>query len=129
VSSRSTITAFTGCARSWPRYRRHATNAGGGKCRQIVADLDPAKLVSRGLTPLDVVNAVNAQNLALDRTGGGAFDYIAAQRPIESEHRSDVPHRKGDMIEAPNASRLLNGQRVDNNRTTSDRAGPMSLGP
>src|SRR5919204_5586408 len=37
----------------------------GGKYRQIMVDLDPAKLVARGLTPLDVVNAVNAQNLTL----------------------------------------------------------------
>jgi multidrug efflux pump subunit AcrB len=37
----------------------------GGKYRQIMVDLDPAKLVSRGLTPLDVVNAVNVQNLTL----------------------------------------------------------------
>src|ERR1700676_1274622 len=35
----------------------------GGKYRQIMVDLDPAKLVSRGLTPLDIVNAVNTQNL------------------------------------------------------------------
>ncbi len=37
----------------------------GGKYRQIMVDLDPAKLVAKGLTPLDVVNAVNAQNLTL----------------------------------------------------------------
>src|SRR3984893_6032303 len=37
----------------------------GGEYRQIMGDLDPAKLVSRGLTPLDVVNAVNTQNLTL----------------------------------------------------------------
>ena len=37
----------------------------GGKYRQIMVDLDPTKLVARGLTPLDVVNAVNAQNLTL----------------------------------------------------------------
>src|SRR4030088_1016235 len=37
----------------------------GGKFRQIMVDLDPAKLVAKGLTPLDVVNAVNAQNLTL----------------------------------------------------------------
>ena len=35
----------------------------GGKYRQIMVDIDPAKLVAKGLTPLDVVNAVNAQNL------------------------------------------------------------------
>ncbi len=37
----------------------------GGKYRQIMVDLDPAKLLARGLTPIDVVNAVNAQNLTL----------------------------------------------------------------
>ena len=37
----------------------------GGKYRQIMVDIDPDKLLSRGLTPLDIVNAVNAQNLTL----------------------------------------------------------------
>src|SRR5262245_46293007 len=37
----------------------------GGKYRQIMVDIDPLKLQARGLTPLDVVNAVNAQNLTL----------------------------------------------------------------
>jgi multidrug efflux pump subunit AcrB len=37
----------------------------GGKYRQIMVDLDSAKLLGKGLTPLDVVNAVNAQNLTL----------------------------------------------------------------
>jgi multidrug efflux pump subunit AcrB len=37
----------------------------GGKFRQIMVDIDPIKLQARGLTPADVVNAVNAQNLTL----------------------------------------------------------------
>jgi multidrug efflux pump subunit AcrB len=37
----------------------------GGKARQIMVDIDPLKLQARGLTPADVVNAVNAQNLTL----------------------------------------------------------------
>ena len=37
----------------------------GGKYRQIMVDIDPDKLLARGLTPLDVVNAVNTQNLTL----------------------------------------------------------------
>jgi multidrug efflux pump subunit AcrB len=37
----------------------------GGKYRQIMVDIDPLKLQARGLTPSDVVNAVNAQNLTL----------------------------------------------------------------
>jgi len=37
----------------------------GGKYRQIMVDIDPLKLQAKGLTPLDVVSAVNAQNLTL----------------------------------------------------------------
>ena len=37
----------------------------GGKYRQIMVDIDPVKLEAKGLTPADVVNAVNAQNLTL----------------------------------------------------------------
>jgi len=37
----------------------------GGKYRQIMVDLDPAALNARGISPNDVVNAVNAQSLTL----------------------------------------------------------------
>src|SRR4030088_180210 len=37
----------------------------GGKYRQIMVDIDPTKLQATGLTPTDIVNAVNAQNLTL----------------------------------------------------------------
>jgi multidrug efflux pump subunit AcrB len=37
----------------------------GGKYRQIMVDIDPLKLQAKGLTPYDVVNAVNAQNLTV----------------------------------------------------------------
>jgi multidrug efflux pump subunit AcrB len=37
----------------------------GGKPRQIMVDLDPQALLAKGLSPLDVGNAINAQNLTL----------------------------------------------------------------
>ncbi|MBV9886499.1 MAG: efflux RND transporter permease subunit, partial [Acidobacteria bacterium] len=37
----------------------------GGKQRQIQVDLDPQALQAKGLSPVDIVNAVNAQNLIL----------------------------------------------------------------
>ena len=37
----------------------------GGAWRQIMVDIDPKKLLAKGLTPTDVVNAVNAQSLTL----------------------------------------------------------------
>jgi multidrug efflux pump subunit AcrB len=42
----------------------------GGKYRQIMVDIDQTKLLAKGLTPLQVVSAVNAQNLTL--SGGTA---------------------------------------------------------
>src|SRR5208283_571364 len=37
----------------------------GGKYRQVMIDLDPDALRARGISPNDVVNAVNAQSLTL----------------------------------------------------------------
>jgi len=37
----------------------------GGKSRQVSVDLDGPALIARGLTPVDVVNALNVQNLTL----------------------------------------------------------------
>ena len=37
----------------------------GGKYRQIMVDIDSTKLAAKGLTPTEVVNAINAQNLTL----------------------------------------------------------------
>jgi multidrug efflux pump subunit AcrB len=37
----------------------------GGKQRQVMVDLDPDKLYAYGISPADVSNAVNAQNLIL----------------------------------------------------------------
>jgi multidrug efflux pump subunit AcrB len=49
----------------------------GGKVRQVMVDINSQQLQSKGLSPLDVVNAVNAQSLILP--GGtakiGSFEY------------------------------------------------------
>src|ERR1700738_1972445 len=37
----------------------------GGKIRQIMVDIDPRSMQAKGLSPSDVVNAVNVQNLIL----------------------------------------------------------------
>lgn len=37
----------------------------GGKARQVAVDLEPEKMLARGITPEDVTNAVSAQNLTL----------------------------------------------------------------
>jgi multidrug efflux pump subunit AcrB len=67
----------------------------GGKYRQIMVDIDQTKLLSKGLTPLQVVNAVNAQNLTLP--GGdtkiGKTDYTVRTNsmPPTIEALNDIP--------------------------------------
>ena len=50
----------------------------GGKQRQVQVDLNPAELQSKGLSALDVVNAISAQNLILptgtSKIGGKEYD-------------------------------------------------------
>jgi multidrug efflux pump subunit AcrB len=49
----------------------------GGKQRQVMIDLDPGQLQAKGLSPIDVVNAVTAQNLILPSGTAkiGQFEY------------------------------------------------------
>jgi CzcA family heavy metal efflux pump len=49
----------------------------GGRVRQVQVDLEPQSLQARGLSPLDVVNAVNNQNLILPSgtVKVGSFEY------------------------------------------------------
>src|SRR5207302_6869199 len=68
----------------------------GGKQRQIQVDLNPAELQSKGLSALDVVNAISAQNLILP-TGTskiGSKEYnidIPNAAPITVADRNRIP--------------------------------------
>jgi CzcA family heavy metal efflux pump len=67
----------------------------GGKQRQIQVDLDPQRLQSTGLSPLDVVQAIGQQNLILPtgRSKIGAFDYDVAMNgsPTTVEGLNNLP--------------------------------------
>src|SRR6201991_769343 len=67
----------------------------GGKYRQIMVDIDPEKLVARGLTPLDVVNAVNAQNLTLPsgtaKIGDTQYTVRTNATPPSIEDLNNIP--------------------------------------
>src|ERR1700732_3151418 len=69
----------------------------GGKYRQIMVDIDPDKLLSRGLTPLDVVNAVNAQNLTLPagtaKFGDTQYAVLTNATPASISDLNDIPIR------------------------------------
>jgi multidrug efflux pump subunit AcrB len=67
----------------------------GGKYRQIMVDIDPSKLLAKGLTPLDVVNAVNAQNLTLPAGTAkfGKTQYVVRTNatPATIDDLNDIP--------------------------------------
>ena len=67
-SLRPQLVTVPGLAIPWPY---------GGKQRQIQVDLDLPRLQAYGLTPVDIVNAINAQNLVLPSgtTKIGALEY------------------------------------------------------
>jgi multidrug efflux pump subunit AcrB len=68
---RPRLVTIPGVAVPWPY---------GGKQRVISVDLDTSALLAKGLTPNDVVNAVNAQNLVLPSGTAkiGATEYTLA---------------------------------------------------
>jgi multidrug efflux pump subunit AcrB len=69
----------------------------GGKFRSVMVDIDTRKLQARNLSPVDVVNAVNAQNLVLP-TGSakiGEYEYNIAMNgsPKTIAELNDLPIR------------------------------------
>ncbi len=67
----------------------------GGKYRQIMVDIDPARLVAKGLTPLDVVNAVNTQNLTVPsgtaKVGDRQYVVHTNETPASIDALNDIP--------------------------------------
>src|SRR5271154_4578655 len=67
----------------------------GGKYRQIMVDIDQTKLLAKGLTPLQVVNAVNAQNLTLPggtaKIGKTQYTVRTNSMPPTVEALNDIP--------------------------------------
>ncbi|HEX6833096.1 MAG TPA: efflux RND transporter permease subunit [Rudaea sp.] len=67
----------------------------GGKNRQVIVDLDPNALRSKGLAPADVTNAILAQNLILPSGTQkiGTFEYNVKLNgsPKELDELNDLP--------------------------------------
>jgi multidrug efflux pump subunit AcrB len=67
----------------------------GGRYRQIMVDLDPAKLQAKGLTPLDIVSAVNTQNLTLPsgtaKIGDTQYAVRTNATPVALDDLNNIP--------------------------------------
>jgi multidrug efflux pump subunit AcrB len=93
----------------------------GGKYRQIMVDIDPDKLLSRGLTPLDIVNAVNTQNLTLPSGTAkiGATQYTvrtnATPASIDDLNQMPVKYANGATILLKDVAQVRDGSLVQQN--------------
>jgi len=83
---RTQLATVQGAAIPWPY---------GGKQRQVMIDLQPALLQSKGLSPTDVVNAINTQNLILptgtSKIGQFEYDVGLNASPETVQELNDLP--------------------------------------
>ncbi len=98
----------------------------GGKYRQIMVDIDPTKLVARGLTPLDVVNAVNAQNLTLPsgtaKIGDKQYVVRTNATPSTIAELNDIPIKvvNGATVFVKDVGQVHDGWQVQQNVVRQD---------
>src|ERR1700678_3129414 len=93
----------------------------GGKYRQIMVDIDPDKLLSRGLTPLDIVNAVNTQNLTLPsgtaKIGDTQYTVRTNATPTTIDDLNNMPVKfaNGATIFVKDVAQVRDGSLVQQN--------------
>ena len=67
----------------------------GGKQRQIMVDIDPARLHGAGISPRDVLNAVSTQNVVLPagtaKLGTNEYPVILSSTPETLEELAGIP--------------------------------------
>jgi multidrug efflux pump subunit AcrB len=98
----------------------------GGKSRQIMVDIDPVKLQARGLTPADVVNAVNAQNLTLPsglaKIGDVQYTVRTNAMPVSIADLNDIPikYTNGQTVFLKDVGQVHDGWAVQQNVVHQD---------
>jgi multidrug efflux pump subunit AcrB len=93
----------------------------GGKYRQIMVDIDPLKLQAKGLTPMDVVNAVNAQNLTVPagsaKIGDTQFTVRTNALPSTIDDLNNIPVKfvNGATVFVKDVGQVHDGYAVQQN--------------
>jgi multidrug efflux pump subunit AcrB len=93
----------------------------GGRQRQIMVDLDPNALIAKGISPYDVVNAVNAQNLLLPagtaKIGAREYEVGLNGSPLVLDQLNDLPIRQvnGAMVYVRDVAHVHDGYAVQTN--------------
>lgn len=107
----------------------------GGKYRQIMIDLDQSKLLAKGLTPLNIVNAVNAQNLTLPtgtaKIGNTQYTVRTNATPASIDDLNNIPIRysNGATVLLKDVAYVRDGSAVQQNvvRTEGRRSVLLSI--
>jgi multidrug efflux pump subunit AcrB len=107
----------------------------GGKYRQIMVDIDPNKLLATGLTPLDIVNAVNTQNLTLPsgtaKIGDTQYTVRTNATPPSIADLNNIPVKfaNGATVFLKDVAQVRDGSAVQQNivRTDGKRSVLLSI--
>jgi multidrug efflux pump subunit AcrB len=91
-----------------------------------VVDIDPLKLQARGLTPADIVNAVNAQNLTLPsglaKIGNTQYTVRTNAMPTTIDELNDIPIKyiNGQTVYVKDVGQVHDGWAVQQNIVRND---------
>jgi multidrug efflux pump subunit AcrB len=105
----------------------------GGKYRQIMVDIDPNQLLARGLTPLDIVNAVNAQNLTLPsgqaKIANTQYTVRTNATPVSIADLNNIPvkYTNGATVFLKDVGQVRDGSAVQQNVVREDGARAVLL--
>ncbi len=93
----------------------------GGRARQIMVDIDPKALFAQNLSPIDVVNAINAQNLILPtgftKIGTREYGVRMNSSPEVVEALNDLPLKQanGTTVFIRDVAHVRDGYAIQSN--------------
>jgi multidrug efflux pump subunit AcrB len=93
----------------------------GGKARQVMVDLDPGLLYSKGLSAIDVSNALNLQNLILPagtaKLGSTEYQVELNSSPLILKQLNDLPIKtvNGATVYMKDVAQVHDGYAVQTN--------------
>lgn len=93
----------------------------GGVARQIMVDLDQNALLAKGLTPIDITNAITAQNVTLPsgtaKVGDSEFTVSTNSSPLDALMLNDVPIKtiNGSLVYMRDVAHVRDGWSVQQN--------------
>src|SRR5437588_6746547 len=99
----------------------------GGKSRQIMIDIDPPKLYGKGLSPADVSNAINAQNVILpagtQKIGDREYNVRLNSSPEVLKMLNDLPIKQvnGAVVYIRDVAQVRDGFAVHTNIVSQNR--------